>query len=82
MVSSSRFNAKPTMPPSNCSISLTAASGKPDTLAMPSPTSTTRPTWPEAKEGSKPSKFFLIAVAISCVFIVSSAISKTPLEAA
>ena len=41
--SSSRFRARPTVPPSNSSSSFTATSGRPETRAMPSPTSSTRP---------------------------------------
>ena len=44
---------------SNSSSSFTAASGRPDTRAMPSPTSTTRPTWVSATSGVKPSRFLL-----------------------
>ena len=44
MLSSSRFSARPSAPPSNSSSSFTAALGSPATRAMPSPTSSTRPT--------------------------------------
>ena len=44
IVSSSRFIASPTVPSSNSSSSLTCAAGRPETRAMPSPTSTMRPT--------------------------------------
>ena len=44
MVSSSRLRARPSVPSANSRISLTAAPGRPVTRAMPSPTSTMRPT--------------------------------------
>jgi len=70
--SSSRFSARPTAPFSNSSISLTAASGNPDTRAIPSPTSSTRPTWVASSVVSRPSMFFLRAAAMSWVLMVRS----------
>src|SRR5262245_25527541 len=73
--SSSRFRARPRMPPSNSSSSFTPTPGRPATVAMPSPTSVTRPTWAASVEGEKPSRFFWRAAAMSAVLMVSSAIS-------
>jgi hypothetical protein len=75
MASSSRFNAKPLVPSSNSSNSFTAQSGRPEMRAIPSPTSTTRPTVRASSEGVKPSRFFLIADAMSAADSVSSAMS-------
>ena len=72
--SSSRLRARPKVPSSNWSSSLTAASGRPETRAMPSPTSSTRPTWDCSIPGANPSRFFLRAAVMSAVLIVSSAI--------
>jgi hypothetical protein len=77
---SSRFRASPKVPLSNCNNSFTAASGKPETLAMPSPTSSTRPTWLCSKPGSKPSRFFWIDAAISAVLIVNSVMFLSRLD--
>ena len=41
----------PSTPPWNSSSSLTDAMGRPETRAMPSPTSITRPTWAAAIDG-------------------------------
>src|SRR3954454_7913545 len=71
--SSSRFRARPTVPSSNSSNSLTAQSGRPLTRAMPSPTSVTRPTVRASSDGSKPSRFFFSAAAMSPALRVSSA---------
>src|ERR687897_2384460 len=72
--SSSRLRARPTAPLSNSSSSLTAASGSPATVAMPSPTSATRPTWAVETSGLKSSRFLRSAAAMSAVLMVSSAI--------
>src|SRR5690606_16361268 len=72
--SSSRFSARPTTPLSNSSSSLTAASGSPPTVAMPSPTSVTRPTCAVSTLGCQPSRFLRSAAAMSAVLMVSSAI--------
>ena len=72
--SSSRLRARPTSPFSKRSISLTAALGRPDTRAMPSPTSSTRPTVVCSTEGVKPSRFAFSAAVISSVLICRSAI--------
>ena len=50
----------------------------PDTRAMPSPTSVTRPTVRASSDGSKPSRFFLSAAAMSAAESVSSAMSVVP----
>src|SRR5690349_13300178 len=76
--SSSRFSARPTVPSSNSSSSFTASSGRPDTPAMPSPTSRMRPTCESDTSGLKPSRFFFNAAVMSAVLIVSSAM--VPLE--
>src|ERR671910_1746960 len=72
--SSSRLRARPTAPLSNSSSSLTAASGSPATVAMPSPTSATRPTCAVETSGLKSSRFLRSAAAMSAVLMVSSAI--------
>ena len=77
---SSRFRASPRVPLSNCNNSFTAASGKPETLAMPSPTSSTLPTWLCSKPGSKPSRFFWIDAAMSAVLIVNSVMFLSRLD--
>src|SRR5262245_45488523 len=74
--SSSRLRARPTAPLPNSSSSLTAAPGRPDTLAMPSPTSVTRPTWAVSTSGWKPSRFLRRAAAMSAVLMVSSDIGS------
>src|SRR5215207_6663009 len=74
MDSSSRLRARPTEPSSNSSSSLTAASGRPETRAIPSPTSVTRPTMRASRSPSNPSMFFLIADAMSAAESVSSGI--------
>src|SRR6476659_2296260 len=71
--SSSRLSASPTVPSSNSSSSLTAASGRPETRAMPSPTSVTRPTVWASSEGSKPSSPLVRAAVMSSAEMVSSA---------
>src|SRR4051812_5881754 len=71
--SSSRFRARPAVPSSNSSSSFTAASGSPETRAMPSPTSETRPTVRASSDGVKPSRFDLSAAAMSAAESVSSA---------
>ena len=77
--SSSRFNARPMVPSSNSSSSFTAQSGRPDTRAIPSPTSVTRPTVRASYDGSKPSRFFFSALAMSPALRVSSAmVSGSP----
>jgi hypothetical protein len=53
---------------------LTAASGSPTTVAMPSPTSLTRPTWAVSMPGLKSSRFLRRAAVMSAVLMVSSAI--------
>ncbi|CAB4323825.1 unannotated protein [freshwater metagenome] len=73
--SSSRLRARPTVPPSNSRSSFTPTSGRPETRAMPSPTSSTRPTWVDSSEGVYPSRFFLSAAVMSPVLIVSSAMT-------
>ena len=73
MDSSSRFRASPTVPPSNSSSSFTATSGRPETRAMPSPTSRMRPTWRSSTSGWKSARFFCSAAVMSLVLIVSSA---------
>ena len=76
--SSSRFRASPTSPLSNSKISLTEAFGRPDTLAMPSPTSKMRPTVPDSTDGSKPSRFFWIAAVISAASKLRSVTTNAP----
>ncbi len=73
MRSSSRFSARPILPSSNSSNSLTAQSGRPDTRAMPSPTSSTRPTVRASSDGVYPSRLREIADAMSLAESVSSA---------
>src|ERR687894_1877570 len=63
--SSSRFRARPRVPPSNSSSSLTAAPGSPLTRAMPSPTSSMRPTWAISVTGSYPSRLRRSAAVMS-----------------
>src|SRR5436305_9173883 len=55
--SSSRFRASPRTLPSNSSSSLTAVWGRPEMRAMPSPTSTMRPTCCFSTSGRKPSRW-------------------------
>src|SRR3954447_18900132 len=71
--SSSRFNARPTLPSSNSRSSLTAASGRPEMRAMPSPTSRTRPTCAADMSGANPSRFLRRAALMSSRLIVRSA---------
>ena len=78
MVSSSRFSARPSVPSSNSSSSLTRAPGSPDTRAMPSPTSTMRPTCSEPTSGVYSATCRRSASVISAASIVSSAISLLP----
>src|SRR5687768_16453452 len=47
----SRLNASPRTPPGNSSSSLAIAPGKPDTRAIPSPASITRPSSPRSTDG-------------------------------
>src|SRR5215213_2738417 len=63
--SSSRFSARPSVPPSNSRSSLTAAPGSPLTRAMPSPTSSMRPTWAISVTGSYPSRLRRSALVMS-----------------
>src|SRR5579884_1463136 len=78
--SSSRFSARPSMPPSNSSSSFTAVSGRPATRAMPSPTRSTRPTCPFASDGWNVSTCLRSAAAISSALIVSSGMSDLLLQ--
>src|SRR4249919_240134 len=73
MDSSSRFRARPTVPPSNSRSSFTAQSGRPETRAMPSPTSRTRPTWVTSRSGVKPSRFLRRTAVMSVVSMFRSA---------
>ena len=75
MVSSSRFNARPTVPSSNSKISLTAQLGRPDTRAIPSPTSTTRPICSAPTVGEYSSTWRRSAAVMSAASIVSSVIA-------
>ena len=80
MESSSRFRARPMVPSANSSISLTAQSGRPPTVAMPSPTSSTRPTCAADMSGWKPSRFLRRAAVMSSMLIVSSAMCRVLLS--
>src|SRR3954453_18804429 len=75
---SSRFSARPRVPPSNSSTSLTDVSGSPATRAMPSPTSSTWPTLAESSEGVNVETCAFSAAAISSTLMVSSAIWFLP----
>src|SRR5690349_16946554 len=75
---SSRFRARPRVPPSNSSTSLTEVSGSPATRAMPSPTSSTWPTLAESSEGVNVETCAFRAAAISSTLMVSSAIWFLP----
>ena len=75
MVSSSRFIASPSVPSWNSSSSLTIAEGRPDTRAMPSPTSTTRPTCSAPTAGVNSVTCFRSASVISLALMVSSVIT-------
>src|SRR4051794_36068906 len=75
---SSRFSARPRVPPSNSSTSLTEVSGSPATRAMPSPASSTWPTLAESREGENVDTCALSAAAISSTLMVSSAIWFLP----
>ena len=75
MVSSSRFIARPMVPSSNSSSSFTFASGRPDTRAIPSPTSTTRPTCSAVTAGLKSVTCLRSASVISLALMVSSVIT-------
>src|SRR3954470_6221570 len=75
---SSRFSARPSVPPSNSSTSLTEVSGSPATRAMPSPTSSTWPTLAESREGVNVETCAFSAAAISSTLMVSSAIWFLP----
>ena len=70
--SSSRLRARPIEPFSNSSISLTAAFGRPEMRAMPSPTSMMWPTWLASSDGSNPSRFLVSAAVMALVSIVRS----------
>src|SRR5918995_1721987 len=76
--SSSRFSASPSVPPSNSSSSLTAVSGSPDTRAIPSPTSRTRPTRAFSRVVLKPPTCLRSASAIWSALMDNSAITCVP----
>src|SRR5579883_2055956 len=78
MESSSRLSASPSVPSSNSSSSLTAAPGSPDTRAMPSPTSTMRPTCSAVTAGVYSATWRRSASVISLASMVSSAICVHP----
>ena len=75
MVSSSRFIARPSVPSSNSSSSLTLAEGRPETRAMPSPTSTMRPTCSAPTAGLNSVTCLRSASVISVALMVSSVIT-------
>ena len=77
--SSSRLRARPTVPFSNSSNSLTVAPGRPVTRAMPSPTSVMRPTCSASVAAVKSLRFRASAAAMSSALIVSSGIGEGPL---
>ena len=79
MVSSSRLRASPRVPSSNSSSSFTAAPGRPETRAMPSPTSTMRPICSAPTSGVYSSTWRFSASVISSASMVSSAITQLPL---
>ena len=68
----------PRTPPENSSSSFAMVEGRPSTLAMPSPVSTTRPTSSRATWGANDSTCLRSAVVISSGRIVSSATSALP----
>src|SRR5450631_4073846 len=76
--SSSRFRARPRVPPVNSRTSLTAMSGRPATRAMPSPTSRTRPTRAWSTLGTKVSTWRRSASAISSALMVNSGMTPPP----
>src|SRR5580704_4483285 len=78
MVSSSRLRARPSVPSSNSRISLTAAPGKPVMRAIPSPTSTMRPTCSVPTSGVYESTCRRRAAVISSALMVNSAIGWFP----
>ena len=80
MVSSSRLRASPSVPSSNSSSSFTAAPGRPETRAMPSPTSTIRPICSVPTAGVYSATLRCSAAVISLASIVSSAINLLPLS--
>src|SRR4051794_27095309 len=69
--SSSRLRARPSTPPSNSSSSLTAVRGRPLMRAMPSPTSTMRPTCCFSTSGRKPSRWRRRTLVISSALMLS-----------
>src|SRR6266508_958048 len=75
--SSSRLRESPSDPSSNSSSSFTAASGRPATLAMPSPTSRTRPTWAIDTSALNPSRFLRRLAVTSSALMVSSAMGSS-----
>ena len=77
MVSSSRFIARPTVPSANSNSSFTLAEGRPDTRAMPSPTSTTRPTCSAPTVGLYSVTCLRRASVISLALMVSSVITNS-----
>ena len=80
IVSSSRFSARPNVPSSNSSSSLTAAPGRPDTRAIPSPTSTIRPICSVWTSEVYSTTWRSSAAVISLASIVSSVITLLPLR--
>ncbi len=78
IVVSSRFSARPSLPPSNSRSSLTDVSGSPAIVAMPSPTSSTVPTVPLTIFGENVLTCARSAAAISSALMVSSAIRVAP----
>src|SRR5437773_981337 len=74
--SSSRFDARPSLPPGNSSSSLAMARGSPRTTAMPAPASRTRPTSSRSTEGLYFSIALRRASAIACGSKVSSAMAS------
>ena len=77
MVSSSKFIARPSVPSSNSKSSFTFADGSPDTRAMPSPTSTTRPTCSAPTAGLNSVTCLRSASVISAALMVSSVITTS-----
>ena len=77
MESSSRFRARPTVPPSNSSSSFTPRRAGPRRgRCRRRPRGPARPGWPRAT-GVKPARFFRRAAAMSPVLMVSSAITSS-----
>src|SRR5215213_10602737 len=62
---SSRLKATPSSPLGNSSSSLAIVRGRPDTRAMPSPVSMTRPTSSRSTDGVQPSTFLRSASAMT-----------------